>query len=280
MDKLSLKSRIKAEIYNYSGLMGIYANDFKGNIIELNSGEEFETASCIKVYVLAELYRQIHEKKINRDDMVKYKKENYVVGSGILRALDLGVEMTVRDIAILMIIISDNIATNILIELLGVDNINKTCKDLGLNDTTLHNKIDFDNYEKLGTTTPKDYGKFFELLYNKQMWSEEISNEIIDILKEQHYNTILTKSLPPYFLDSEDTGEEELISIASKSGSMNACRNDGGIIFTPYGGYVIVIFTKNFKDNLYYQDHESNVFGSRVSRLIFDHYLSLKGKLE
>lgn len=279
MDRLSLESRVKAEVYNFTGLVGLYANDFKGNIIEINSEEEFETASCIKVFVLAELYRQIYENKVSRDDILTYTEENHIVGSGVLRSLDFGVQMTAKNIATLMIIVSDNVATNMLIDFLGIDNINKTCIDLGLNKTVLHNKIDFEKYEKLGTTTPKDYGRFFEILYKGELWSKEISEEIIEILKKQHYNTILTKSLAPYFLDSEDTGDEELISIASKSGSMNACRNDGGIVFTPYGGYTISVFTKDFKDSLYYAEHESYRFGSKVSRLVFDHYLSLKGSL-
>ncbi|WP_313756335.1 serine hydrolase [Tissierella sp.] len=280
MDKLSLESRINAEVYNFSGKMGIYLNDFKGNIIEINSDTKFETASTIKVFVLAELYRQIHEKKINPNKILKYEKENYVVGSGILRDLDYGVEMTAKSFATLMIVISDNIATNILIDLLGIDNINNTCMDLGLKDTVLHNKIDFEKYSKLGTTTPRDYGKFFELLYRKELWSKEISEEMIEIFKNQHYNTILTRDLPQYFLDSENTGDEELVSIASKSGSMNECRNDGGIVYTPYGGYVISLFTKDFVDNLYYNDHESYRFGGKVSRLIFDQYISLKGSFK
>lgn len=278
MDKLSLESRIKAEVYNFSGKIGLYANDFKGNIIEINSDDKFETASTIKVFVLAELYKQIHEKKIDPNKILKYEKENYVVGSGILRDLDYGIEMTAKSFATLMIIISDNIATNILIDLLGIDNINNTCMDLGLKDTVLHNKIDFEKYSKLGTTTPRDYGKFFELLYKKELWSKEISEEMIEIFKKQHYNTILTRDLPQYFLDSENTGDEELFAIASKSGSMNACRNDGGIVYTPYGGYVISFFTKEFVDNLYYNDHESYRFGGKVSRLMFDQFLSLEGR--
>lgn len=277
MNKLSLKSRIEAEVYNFSGKIGLYANDFNGNIIEINSNEKFETASTIKVFILAELYRQIHEGKIDSNEILKYNEENYVVGSGVLRSLDPGVEMTAKSVATLMIIISDNIATNMLIERLGVDNINKTCRDLGLNDTVLHNKIDFRTYDKLGTTTPRDYGKFFEMLYKKELWSKEVSEEMIGILKEQQYNTILTRDLPQYFLDSENTGDEELIYIASKSGSMDACRNDGGIIQTPFGGYVISIFTKDFSDNLYHSNHESYRFGAKVSRLMFDQYLALNG---
>jgi beta-lactamase class A len=100
---------------------------------------------------------------------------------------------------------------------------------------------------------------------------------MLDILEKQHYNTMLVKELAPYYLDSEDTGDEELIRIASKSGSMDECRNDGGIIFTPYGDYAIAIFTKEFKDSLYYQEHESYRFGARVSKLLFDNFISLKG---
>lgn len=277
MYRLSLEERIKAEVYNFSGKIGVYANDFKGNIIEINSDDKFETASTIKVFVLAELYRQIHEKKMDINEILKYEEKDYVVGSGILRALDLGVEMTAKNIATLMIIVSDNIATNMLIERLGIDNINNTCRDLGFNDTILHNKIDFDKYDKLGTSTPRDYGNFYERLYNGKLWSQELSKEMIEIFKKQHYNTILTRNLPQYYLDSENTGDEEYIYIASKSGSMNACRNDGGIIQTPFGGYVISIFTKDFVDNLYYNDHEALRFGGKISRLMFDQYIGLKG---
>jgi len=280
VDKLSLESRIKAEIYNFSGTMGIYANDFRGNIIEINSEEKFETASTIKSFILVELFRQVKEKKVDLNQMMKYGRENFVVGSGILRYLDFGVEMSVKNIATLMIIISDNIATNMMIDLLGIDNINNTCYELGFKDTVLHNKIDFEKYPKLGTTTPRDYGKLFEMLYKRELWSEELSEQMIEIFKKQQYNTMLTKSLPQYYLDSEDTGDEELIAIASKSGSMDACRNDGGIVFTPYGGYVVAIFTKDFADNLYYNDHESYRFGSKVSRLFFDQYIGLQGRFK
>lgn len=280
MDRLSLEARVKAEVYNYSGKIGLYANDFKGNIIEINSEDKFETASTIKSYILAEFYRQVYEKKIDRNKVLKYEKENFVVGSGVLRDLDFGVEMTAKSFATLMIVISDNIATNIMIDLLGIDNINNTISDLGFKDTMLHNKIDFEQYSKLGTTTPKDYGRLFELIYKKELWSPELSEEMLEIFKNQHYNTMLTRNLPQYFLDSENTGDEELIYIASKSGSMDACRNDGGIVNTPGGGYVISLFTKEFVDNLYYNEHESYRFGGKVSRLMFDQFIGLGGSFK
>ncbi len=280
MNKLSLEARLKAEVVSFSGKVCLYANDFKGNVIDINADEKFESGSCCKVFILAELFKQVKENRVNLNDMLQYTKENYVVGSGILRAMDYGVELTVKNFATLMIIISDNIATNILIDLLGIDNINNTCNDLGFSNTVLHNKIDFDKYEGLATTTPKDYGKIFERICKKELWSKEISEQMLEILKNQHYNTILTRNLPQYYLDSEDTGDEELIYIASKSGSMDTCRNDGGIIHTPYGNYVVAIFTKLFKDPLYYSDHESYMYGPKASRLLFDQYLTLQGRFK
>ncbi|NMA87243.1 MAG: serine hydrolase [Tissierellia bacterium] len=280
MDQLSLESRINAEVYSFSGKIGLYLNDFKGNVVEINADEKFETASTIKSFILVELYRQVQEGKVNLNDVLKYEEENFVVGSGIIRDLDMGIEMTVKSYATLMIIVSDNIATNIMIDLLGIDNINNTCQELGFKDTILYNKLDFSKYSKLGTTTPRDYARLFEMIYKEELWSKEASREMLEIFKKQHYNTMLTRDLPQYYLDSENTGDEELIYIASKSGSMNACRNDGGIVSTPYGAYAIALFTKEFADSLYYNDHESYRFGGKVSRLIFDNFISLKGKLK
>src|SRR6056297_1873557 len=141
MDKLSLEARLKAEVVSFSGRASFYANDFKGNIINVNSNEIFEAGSCIKVFILTEFYRQVHEKKIDPNQLLKYSEENFVTGSGILRDLDFGLEMTAENFAKLMIVVSDNIATNIIIDFLGVDNINNTCKKLGFNSTKLYNKI-------------------------------------------------------------------------------------------------------------------------------------------
>ena len=90
---------------------------------------------------------------------------------------------------------------------------------------------------------------------------------------------MLTKYFPQSLLDTEDLGGEELIYVASKSGSMDEVRADGGIVHTPYGDYVIVIFNKNFHDPVYHADHSATLFGAKVSRMIFDQYLALEGRL-
>ncbi|WP_066714452.1 serine hydrolase [Clostridium sp. Marseille-P299] len=278
MREITLLDRIKAEILSYDGLMGIYINDFKGTKIEINVDEEFETASTVKSYILACLYDEVQKGNKSLDDMLTYTSDNFIDGSGILRSLDLGVTMTVKNIATLMIIVSDNIATNMIIDYLGIDTINTFMKNQGFSSTVLHNKLDFEKYDKLGTTTPRDYATLFERLCNEELVSKEASREMLEIFKKQHYNSMLTKRFPQALID-EDTYEEELIYVASKSGSMNACRNDGGIVSTPYGKYVIVLMNKNFHDPVYYAEHSATEFGSKVSRLIFDQYMTLKGKL-
>lgn len=280
MREITLEERIRAELASYNGTMGIYVNDFKGNKVEINIDEKYETASTIKTYILGALYEEVAKGRKRLDDMLKYTKENETEGSGILNSLDYGVELTVKNTATLMIIVSDNIATNMIIDYLGLDTINAFIQSHGFKDTRLHNRIDFTEYDRLGTTTPGDYGRFFELLCQEELVSAGASEEMLEIFRKQHYNAAITKGFPQYFLDSEDTGEEELIYVASKSGSMDACRNDGGIVSTPYGKYVIVLFNKNFTDPIYYPDHQATVFSSRVSRLIFDQYLALKGRIK
>lgn len=276
---LTLEKRIAAELASYDGQMSIYVDDMRGNTVQIGIDEKFEAASTIKTYILACLFDQIEKGQASLDEMLTYKKEHYIDGSGLIRDLSFGATLTVKDVAMLMIIISDNIATNMMIDYLGLDTINACIQALGCKDTVLHNPIDFSKYEKLGTTTPRDYASMFLRLAKGELISERASEQMRDIFRRQHYNSTLTRFFPQYFLDSEDTGDEELIYVASKSGSMDACRNDGGIVHTPYGEYVIVIMNKNFSDPVYHNEHPAQVYGAKVSRLILDQYLALEGRL-
>ena len=278
--KLTLEERIKAELASYDGTVGIYVNDMKGTVIDINGNDTFETASSIKAFILACLYDEVEAGRKSLNDMLTCNEKYYINGSGLLRNLDMGVTLSVKNTAILMIIVSDNIATNMIIDYLGIDTINAFIKRTGFMHTILHNSINFSMYQQLGTSTPEDYGKFYELLARKKLVSEHASEEMTEIFKKQHYNRMLTKDLPQYLLDSEDTGDEELITIASKSGSMDACRIDGGIVDTPYGSYVIVLMHKNFSDPLYYADHQATLYGAKISRLVFDQYMALEGRMK
>lgn len=277
--RLTLEERIEAELKSYDGTMGLYIDDLKGNVITRFPDEKFETASTIKVYILAALFDAIGQGKASLKDMLTCEERFWIDGSGILGSLEVGTTLSVKNVATLMIIVSDNIATNMLIDYLGIDSINACIQKLGCKDTVLHNVLDFAKYHQLGTTTPRDYASMFVRIQNRTLVSPEASEQMWQILSQQHYNSMIVKSLPQFYVDP-DNYDEQLFWFASKSGSMNACRNDGGIITTPYGSYVIVMLNKDFSDKQYYPDHPATVFGSRVSRLIFDQYLALEGRLK
>lgn len=277
-ERLTLEKRIAAETASYDGLMAVYADDLRGNVVAIHADEKFETASTIKTYILACLFDQVEKGKARLDDTVLYRPSHMVDGSGVLCSLEPGLSLRVKDAATLMIIVSDNVATNMMIEYLGQDTINQCIRSLGCRDTQLHNDIHFDRYRQLGTTTPRDYAGMFVRLAGRKLISPEADRSMLEIFGKQHYNSMITRDFPPYYLDSEDTGDEEIIKVASKSGSMNACRNDGGIITTPYGSYVLVMMHKDFSDAIYYPDHPATVFGAKVSRMILDQYLALEGR--
>ncbi|MDR0615900.1 MAG: class A beta-lactamase-related serine hydrolase [Synergistaceae bacterium] len=281
-EEFKLERRIEREIMSFSGLMGLYADDLKGRVVEMNADVEFETASTIKSFVLAELFRQVHDGKKSLSDRLAFTEENFISGSGVLKSLETGTELSVKNLATLMIIVSDNVATNILIDYLGLEQINRNIGRLGFERTKLFRKIADSGGEDgawppLGVTTPREYGRLFAMIAREELVSPEASRAMLDIYRKQHYNGTLTDSLPPYYLDEDNFGKEAPLYIASKSGSMDNCRNDGGIVGTPFGSYVIAIFTKDFRDRQYHRGHESQVYGARVSRLLFDQYLAREG---
>lgn len=276
---LTLEKRIAAELCGLDATMCVYADDLRGHVVERGADEAFESASTIKIFVLGCLYDQAEKGKARLDEVLTYEQKHFVDGSGMIRALGTGAQLRAADAATLMIICSDNIATNMLIDYLGLDTINAFIRAIGCSATTLHRRLASDNWgEPLGTITPRDMGRFFALLAKGELVSPAASDAMRNILRQQHYNTMLAGNLPPYYTDAEESGADpDLIYTASKSGSMDACRNDGGLVHTPYGDYVVVLMCKDFANKLEVNDHPAFVYGGRVSRLLFDQYLALEG---
>ena len=191
MDKnMTLEKRIAAELYSYQGKMSVFVDDLRGHTVEIGADEEFETASTIKAFILAVLYLQVSRGKASLDDFITYEESQFVDGSGMLRALGVGAKLKVKDTATMMIICSDNIATNMVIDYLGLDTINACIKELGFEHTVLHNPLHFDRYRDLGTTTPRDYAALFAQVAKGTLVSPEASAEMLAIFRQQHYNTM------------------------------------------------------------------------------------------
>ena len=217
-----MKEKIKKIIENSDYDIGLYICDTRNNSFGYNENKIFETASCIKLFILLEFYKQIYEGKKKENDLLTYKKEDKVSGadSGIIGKLEPGLKLTAKDLATLMIIYSDNIATNKIIDYLGIDNINNTIKQLGFENTYLYNKLNLMKYFKFGRTTPYEYTKAYDMLIHNKIINDVVSKNCLEVLKKQKYNDLLVKYLPARDLIFKGTDDSNIKYIASKSGSI------------------------------------------------------------
>ena len=286
---MKLENKIINILENSFYDIGLYVNDMKSNIIKYNENEVFETASCIKLFILIEYFNQVFENKVSINDSFEYKEEDNIMGlnSGVISSFDYGLKFTSKDCAKLMIIYSDNIATNKMISYLGIDNINKTIKKLGFKNTYLFNELDLLKYFKFGQTTPYEYARAFEMISKNEMINSQISQNCLEILKLQKHNDMIVKYLSPMDLIFKGSEKSNINYIASKSGSivwngneMKNARNDGGIISTQYGDYIISIFVSNLDDLSFNFDNKGIEIGGKISKLIYENFIENEGEIK
>ena len=278
----NIEEKIKELIKDFEGNVSLYVNDEKGNVIKYNENEIVEAASCIKLFILIEYYNQILKNIKSREDIINYSSKNDYVenGSGIIQYLE-DFSSSSKNMATLMMIFSDNIATNKMIDYLGFENINNTIKEMGFaNSSLVAKKIDFNIYSSVGKTTAYEYAKAFEMILKKEILTPELCDEIIEILSKQTLNTMITRFLSPKYLEEKGTDDGFIKYMATKSGGLGdevksdivTCRNDGGIISTSVGSYIISIFISDFEDHYFYYDNPATVLGGKISKMVFESF--------
>ena len=274
-----MKEKITKLIESSNYDIGVYISTPEKVLFSWNQDKEFETASCIELFILVEYFKQVDLGKIKEDDLIEYKKEEKIEGlnTGLIQLLHDGIHLTTKDLATLMIIKSDNIATNKLIKLLGIENINKTIKDLGFEKTKLHGPLDLLKYLKFGTTSPYEYAKAYEMIYTGKMINKTISKNCLELLKKQDTLDMLQKGLPSWDYVTRGTEESDIFYIASKCGviiyngeDMPNVRNDGGIISTKYQDYIISIFISNIDDLSLDYDNKAIELGGQIGKYIYE----------
>lgn len=206
-----------------SGKIGLYYKDLVTNeVFEFQADETFRAASVIKVPLMAAIFHEVYEGHLRFDDTVTVKNKDKVPSCGALNYMHSGLEVTVLDLCYLMIVISDNTATNIGIDLLGVKRIKEIFQSFGLKQTIINRKLfdsqaqqkDIDNY-----FTPKEIGELLEKLYRGKLVSKEMSHLMIRILKQQQMNHKI-----PFLLPRD-------IEVAHKTGESSGITHDVGIIY-------------------------------------------------
>lgn len=254
-----IKEKIGGLIDNLRGTAGVAIKDMStGDVVSFNEEAIFPAASIIKLSILWELFKRIDGGEIDLKDEFVLEDSHKVGGFGILKELHSGLSFTIKDLACLMIVLSDNVATNILIDILGMDRINASIKKNGMKDTSLKRKMmdaeakekGLDNY-----TSPRDTSTILEKYIRSEELFRSSRDTIIDILKRQQCNNKLPVYMPP----------EKVL--AHKTGDLPGTEHDAGILYAGREPIIIVVMTKDLSDN-----QEGIKFNQDIGKIVFDHF--------
>ncbi len=257
----------------FSGMLGVWVKSLDaGEVCEWNARETYPAASTIKVPILYEVFRQAGEGRFRLADTSTLRAEDIVGGSGILKDLTPGLVLTVKDLATLMIVVSDNTATNMVIDLVGLDAVNTSCERLGLSRTRLENKVQRapEGATVINRSTPADLGALMAMVAQREILTADACGAMMAILDRQHLHENITRRLPEFdgYLEK---GTEPLIRVGSKSGSVRGTRNDVGYVRARGRRYVIAMMSKGCTDTRFYQDNEASVLLPKVSAAVYRH---------
>ena len=235
-----LQEEIRGVDQNLNGVMGLAIKDLTSNEIFFIHGDEvMPQASSIKIAVLANLYLQAQQGKLKLTDEYIVRKEDLVDGSDIMLGLTPGVtRLTLRDLATMMVAVSDNSATNVLIQRVGMENVNSMLESMELHATRLRRQmmdLKAAGEGRENVSTPREMMTLLETIYRGKLLNKEMTADFIKLLST-HKESSLLQGLP------DDT------PAANKPGELEAVRNDSGIILVKNRPYILCVMTTYLKD--------------------------------
>lgn len=257
-----LKDSIIARTEGFKGTAYIVVKDYNRNWrIDIASDVQVPAASIIKVPIMGAVFSAQKEGKLSLSDKIKLRQKDKTGGSGTLKNQRSGREHSIKELIELMNTISDNTATNIIINHLGFDYLNAWFKDNGLRGTTISRLMmdmasrnkGIENY-----TTAEDAALVFDKIYKGQLISKDVSSECLDILKNQKTRNRIPAKLPKGTVVSHKTGLEKGIC------------HDGGIVFTENGDFLICVLTRHEYSNSY----RSRELISKIAHTVYRYYVS------
>jgi len=262
-----LRRKLGAEIEkianSHDGVMGVAIKDLAtGEEILINDQLTFPTGSSIKIPILIELHKQAAEGKYKLTDQRWVERQDKVGGSGVIVNFgDHTSQLSLSDLATLMIALSDNTATNMLIDQVGMANVNRTLDELGLKQIRLRRKMIDQAASARGdenTATPREAMALMEKLYRGQVVNRQLSDDALKILK-------IRKSSPiPRLLPDG-------VEIANKPGSIEGVACDWAVVFVPNRPYAIAVMTNYNGPNAEAADDAI----AKVSKLAYDYFARL-----
>jgi beta-lactamase class A len=269
----------------HRGGLAVYAENLKtGETAGFAPDMPVQTASTIKMAVLLDAAEQVRAGHAKWDEKLVLQKQNQVPGSGVLAQLDTPLALTLKDVLTLMVIVSDNTATNLAIDRLGLAHIDRTIRDAGLKQTWLYKKVfmpasgpmpaDQPKFG-LGKTTPREMASIMarfaqcDLALGKDHplpQDGEICGVVLHMLREQQDRDGL-----PRYIENLDTGDHGS-AIANKTGALDGVRNDVALVASKAGPIVIAAFTFNNADQRWTGDNEGQKALGKVGQAVVERW--------
>jgi beta-lactamase class A len=249
------------------GILGLALKDLKtGKTVLINEREVFPQASSIKIAILLEAFKQAEEGRLKLDEFIALEESRKVAGSGVLFYLGRpSLSLSIRDIAVLMVVLSDNTATNLLIDKVGMEAVNKRMDALGLAKTRLRRRmmdLKAAGEGRENVSTPFEMMTLLEKIWKGDILKEPFRKDLLDILA-------IPKDSPLR------SGVPDGIDVAEKPGELEAVRCDSGIVMLPGRPYILCVMTTYLK-----RDAAGNPAIAKLSRLAFEHFSRLERSSE
>jgi beta-lactamase class A len=256
---------IRTAIDGFSGTVSLYAKNLDtGVTYSLRGDERVPTASTIKLPIMTAVFHTVAEGQAKWDEELTLHNDDKVSGTGVVRELSDGLKLRISDLVHLMIVVSDNTATNLLLGRFPSDSVNAYLDQLNLKETRSLRKIvsagkippGASNRFGIGVSTPHEMVTLLEKLERGEIVNPAASREMIAILKRQQYKDGIGRGLE--------------FPVASKSGSLDRLRSDVGIVYAPHGRIAIAITCENLPKTDYSADNAGNKFISQLARMLID----------
>jgi beta-lactamase class A len=273
----SLDSRIHGAIADFRGTVFLYAENLdSGQTYGLRENERVRTASTIKLPIMAGVFAEAAAGRIRLSDEIALHDADKVSGSGILHELSDGVRLPVADVMRLMIVLSDNTATNLILDRIGADAVNAEMDMLGLKQTRSMRKVRGDGNDLkapngwskagrlpenqrfgIGSSTPKEMVTLLKKIEKGEVVSPDASKQMIAILKHQQDQDGIRRRLQD-------------VEIANKTGSLDALRSDVGIVYSPKGRIAMAITCDDMPKPDYGPDNPGAILIGDLAVLLVD----------
>ena len=263
----SLDQQVKNKVGSFKGRVSLFAKNLDtGQTYTLNGDERVRTASTIKIAVMVEAFARVAEGRAKWTDEVVLTKEKKYGGSGILYELSDGLRLTLRDAVNLMMLVSDNTATNLVLEVLTTDAVNARMESLGFNQIKIMRKVGSGGESKagkdpdnkrfgLGSATPREMVLLLEKLERGEVVSNATSKEMIDLMKREQVRYAIGRSLWN-------------VPIASKYGALDRLRSSIGIIYSKKGKIAMAISCDDMPDVMWSIDNPAYTLMSELSEML------------